>query len=427
MTHKTQPTAHAEITAPISADLRGIGALAAPAAQQDALLLAMHLRQRAKLATAGIFDTLCMNAANVLAAQHERIAEMEAQPARECLQQSAEPDSREAQMVVIKRGADGVPTVWCDPEIVDIVRALNDGGLPTVASCSGHGEKFGGIALSDGRQLMVIPSLDEFNAAHTVLHTAPPAPAAVAVPDELIRAARQALACMDGLRQHLGRGVCSIEADALRAALAAAPAQAVAVPAPQPVATIEVQDDGNLDYETSEAGWLLPAGLHKLYAAPAQEHATQLAGPVQWRSIETAPNDGTLLRLLVEFETGNLEDDDKPQATIGHNSFANTGVDEWQFSGWSWTHDCFVQGTGRVVGWLPLLDAAAPAQAQEDARDAARWRQVLLHVGGQRNTGCQTFGLATLKPVSGNIMQGSVLEHFVKAIDAARAAQGGAA
>jgi len=52
------------------------------------------------------------------------------------------------------------------------------------------------------------------------------APAAVAVADELIRAAKQALACMNGLQQHLGRAVCQVEADALRAALAATPAAA---------------------------------------------------------------------------------------------------------------------------------------------------------------------------------------------------------
>lgn len=46
--------------------------------------------------------------------------------------------SREAQMVVIERGPDGTPTVWCDPEIADLVRALNAGGIRTVASCSGH-------------------------------------------------------------------------------------------------------------------------------------------------------------------------------------------------------------------------------------------------------------------------------------------------
>jgi hypothetical protein len=78
------------------------------------------------------------------------------------------------------------------------------------------------------------------------------------------------------------------------------------------------------------------------------------------------------------------------------------------------------------AGGVEPLRKSPPAQAQEDAHDAARWRQVLRHVGGQRHPVCQTFGLVTLKPVSGNIMQGSVAEHFTKAIDAARAAQGGA-
>ena len=63
--------------------------------------------------------------------------------------------------------------------------------------------------------------------------------------------------------------------------------------------------------------------------------------------------------------------------------------------------------------------AQQSAQPQQDALDAARFRQTIRHVGGQRNTSCQTFGLVTLKPVSGNIMQGSVAEHFVKAIDSA--------
>ena len=47
---------------------------------------------------------------------------------------------------------------------------------------------------------------------------------AVAAPDELVHAAKQALACMTGLQQHLGSDVCRVEANALRAALAATPA-----------------------------------------------------------------------------------------------------------------------------------------------------------------------------------------------------------
>src|SRR5690606_39841374 len=61
---------------------------------------------------------------------------------------------RESQMVVIERDASGKPTVWCDPEIADLVRALNAGGIRTVASCSGHGHRPGNIALADGRELI---------------------------------------------------------------------------------------------------------------------------------------------------------------------------------------------------------------------------------------------------------------------------------
>lgn len=66
-----------------------------------------------------------------------------------------QPGSREDRMVVLRRGPDGVPTVWCDPEIADLVGALNHGGVPTVASCSGHGHRPGSIALKDGRWLVV--------------------------------------------------------------------------------------------------------------------------------------------------------------------------------------------------------------------------------------------------------------------------------
>lgn len=63
-------------------------------------------------------------------------------------------------MVVIERDEAGTPTVWCDPEIVDLVTALNKGGIPTVASCSGHGVNWGNIALRDGRELFIAPDFD---------------------------------------------------------------------------------------------------------------------------------------------------------------------------------------------------------------------------------------------------------------------------
>lgn len=69
--------------------------------------------------------------------------------------------SREQSMVVLRRKADGTPAVWCDPEIADLVAALNAGGVPTVASCSGHGKRPGNIALSDGRELIIAKDFSE--------------------------------------------------------------------------------------------------------------------------------------------------------------------------------------------------------------------------------------------------------------------------
>lgn len=75
------------------------------------------------------------------------------------------------------------------------------------------------------------------------------------------------------------------------------------------------------------------------------------------RPMETAPRDGTVIRLLVRFEDHPLIDDNsEPMWTIGGNTFDNTGQDAdlWQFAGWDWTHDRFTEGTGKPVGWLPL-------------------------------------------------------------------------
>lgn len=73
--------------------------------------------------------------------------------------------NREAAMVVI---SEGVPDetgkkrggVWCDPCLEPLVRALNDGGIRTVASCCGHGRRPGKIMLDDGRELFIAPNFD---------------------------------------------------------------------------------------------------------------------------------------------------------------------------------------------------------------------------------------------------------------------------
>lgn len=47
-----------------------------------------------------------------------------------------------------------------DVEIASLVRALNDAGIHTTASCSGHGMRPGRISLADGRELFVLPSYE---------------------------------------------------------------------------------------------------------------------------------------------------------------------------------------------------------------------------------------------------------------------------
>lgn len=78
--------------------------------------------------------------------------------------------------------------------------------------------------------------------------------------------------------------------------------------------------------------------------------------PVAWLPMGSAPKDGTSVRLLVESEDCPMQDA-SPSITIG--AFGVHGGPDadptWDFAGWSWSHDCYVRGTGTPIGWLPLL------------------------------------------------------------------------
>ena len=67
--------------------------------------------------------------------------------------------------------------------------------------------------------------------------------------------------------------------------------------------------------------------------------------------------DETVL-LLVDYADGDHPLDDSTIAiTIGHNNDHNVGEAEgngWEFAGWCWTHDHYVQGKGTPIGWMPL-------------------------------------------------------------------------
>jgi len=89
-------------------------------------------------------------------------------------------------------------------------------------------------------------------------------------------------------------------------------------------------------------------------------HTTTDAAEARALNMATAPKDGTMLRLLVDYTDGGapLEDEHPRAWTIGFNSQDDTGEDEWKFAGWCWTHDHFTQGSGTPVGWLPWLNAS---------------------------------------------------------------------
>ncbi|HID8539019.1 TPA: hypothetical protein ACXIMI_004179 [Stenotrophomonas maltophilia] len=94
-----------------------------------------------------------------------------------------------------------------------------------------------------------------------------------------------------------------------------------------------------------------------LYAAPPAQ-----AVDLKPFSMDAAPRDGTMVRLLVQFEENATEDTAEPAWTIGACNDDNVMHDErvgWQFAGWCWTHDHFTEGKGTPIGWLPLIDSKA--------------------------------------------------------------------
>ena len=65
---------------------------------------------------------------------------------------------------VLMRFPNGSRDFPIDPCIASIVKALNDGGVLTVATCCGHGSGMGNIWLEDGRVLVVLPDYDSYSA-----------------------------------------------------------------------------------------------------------------------------------------------------------------------------------------------------------------------------------------------------------------------
>lgn len=93
---------------------------------------------------------------------------------------------------------------------------------------------------------------------------------------------------------------------------------------------------------------------------------------------DTAPKDGTMIRLLVDY-TGQdrwtpLEDEEQAW-TIGYNTLEDQDEDEWIMVGWNWEQDCYTQGAGKIIGWLPFHTQPATSAAARDVL-AERQRQI---------------------------------------------------
>ena len=148
------------------------------------------------------------------------------------------------------------------------------------------------------------------------------------------------------------------------------------VPQPQPVGVFREDDDiGHVELCPHQQAKLQDGD--KLFAAAPQPQPVQ--EPVDYLPIETAPKDASLVRLLVNFDDHSLEDGSEPCWTIGTNALSDTGIDEWLFAGWDWTHDRFTQGNGTPIGWLPML-YTTPQSAPQPLSDDASPIFVLLAV-----------------------------------------------
>ncbi len=108
--------------------------------------------------------------------------------------------------------------------------------------------------------------------------------------------------------------------------------------------------------EEQEARWVLRSALA----------STDMAGGEGARPMSSAPVDGTMIRLLVDYTDGGapLEDEHPQSWTIGFNNLGKTGEDRWQFAGWSWIYDHFCEGSGKPVGWLPWSNPATGGDDQ---------------------------------------------------------------
>jgi hypothetical protein len=257
------------------------------------------------------------------------------------------------------------------------------------------------------------------------------------------------LLTLDAVAKHLRKVELPTSADCVdkvRALLASRPA----VPVQQEPVAAQPQDDDSdwrrlalqFDGHRMQAIWHLKAMLSDPQAHAAEASKFLAAGPLSgeevlaqriaaiavqpsqakpqeagqardWMPMETAPKDGTMLRLLVQFDENATEDSAEPCPTIGANSFVHSGEDVWQFAGWNWEQDCFDEGVGTPVGWLPLLDVQA-APSVPDVAVIANIRKYAEELNAEAvadgfagsETACKLFDLLDTAPAAPSVSAG---------------------
>lgn len=211
---------------------------------------------------------------------------------------------------------------------------------------------------------------------------------------------------------------CAARIAELEALQAAPPAPVAAVPV---LYVSPAQLEKHLDLEgaeNAEAGRYLPARkttagkftqpLHAIAAAPAQEHATQLAGQGQVYSIDADP-EGIRAR-VADAITGAL--------AFGAQGGNTPPPEHWLTPFWMAARFEAAQ-INTLREWMNAQPAAAaPAQAQEDARDAELFRAM----ANAAITEDAAFG-ECLERLGGDC---KTIDDIRAVFDAARAAQGGA-
>lgn len=101
------------------------------------------------------------------------------------------------------------------------------------------------------------------------------------------------------------------------------------------------------------------AGRYALFPALSAQPSEPASATLAWgppREMSAWDKRDEMVLLLVRFDA-HPTDDAAYAITIGGNNDHNVGEGEgegWQFAGWCWSHDHFVEGKGEPVGWWPL-------------------------------------------------------------------------